>query len=101
MFEKILCEYCRLIVLLYRCICSHLQYKQQYRNSMTKLFADLELKKQKMEEQESKDKKRQREEEDAVEFKVKKDKEWKSEWEVGITRLLHVESFLGSINNAN
>ena len=60
MFEKILCEYCRLIILLYRCICSHLQYKQQYRNSMTKLFADLELKKQKMEEQESKDKKRQK-----------------------------------------
>ena len=63
---------------------------------MTKLFADLELKKQKMEEQESKDKKTQREEEDAVEFKVKKEKEWKSEWEA---RLLHVAryvSFLGS-----
>ena len=82
------------IILLYWCICSHLQYKQQYRNSMTKLFADLELKKQKMEEQESKDKKKQREEEDAVEFKVKKEKEWKSEWEVGITRLLHVARYV-------
>ena len=69
---------------------------------MTKLFADLELKKQKMEEQESKDKKRQRDEEDAVEFKVKREKEWKSDWEVGITRLLlHVASFLESINNVN
>ena len=48
----------------------YLSHQQQYRNSMTKLFADLELKKQKMEEQESKDKKRQRDEEDAVEFKV-------------------------------
>ena len=55
---------------------------------MTKLFADLELKKQNMEEQESKDKKRQREEEDAVELKAKREKEWKSEWEVGTMRLL-------------
>ena len=76
------------IILLYRCICSHLQYKQQYHNSMTKLFADLELKKQKVEEQESKDKKRQGEEEDAVELKAKREKEWKSEWEVGTMRLL-------------
>ena len=55
---------------------------------MTKLFADLELKKQKMEEQESKDKKRQIYKEDAVEFKVKREREWKSEWEVGTMRLL-------------
>ena len=70
------------IILLYWCIFYNIQYKQQYRNSMTKLFADLELKKQKMEEQESKDKKRHREEEDAVELKAKREKEWKSEWEV-------------------
>ena len=49
---------------------------------MTKLFADLELKKQRMEESESKERKRQRDEEDALEAKVKKDKEWKHEWEV-------------------
>ena len=97
--KTILCEYCRLIILLYWCICSHLQYKQQYRNSMTKLFADLELKKQKMEEQESKDKKRQKRR-GGGRCRVQ-GKEWKSEWEVGITRLLHVESFLGSINNPN
>ena len=62
------------IILLYWCIFYNIQYKQQYCDSMTKLFADLELKKQKMEEQESKDKKRQREEEDTVEFKAKERK---------------------------
>jgi len=49
---------------------------------MTKLFADLEIKKKKMEEQESKEKKRQRDEEEAIDQKAKRDKEWKSEWEV-------------------
>lgn len=49
---------------------------------MTKLFADLELKKKKMEDQESKERKRQRDEEDATELKTKKEKEWKSDWEV-------------------
>lgn len=59
-----------------------LQYKQLYHNAMTKLFADLELKKHKMEEAESKDRKRQREEEDLIQLKAKKDKEWKKDWEV-------------------
>ncbi len=59
-----------------------MQYKQLYRNTMTKLFADLELKKQKMEERETNDRKRQREEEDAAEEKIKKEKEWKQDWEV-------------------
>ena len=58
------------------------QYKQLYHNSMTKLFAELDIKKQKMEEQDSKEKKRQREEEEAIEVKAKKEKEWKTEWEV-------------------
>lgn len=49
---------------------------------MTKLFADLELKKQKMEEVECNERKRQRDEETAIGFKAKKDKEWKQEWEV-------------------
>lgn len=66
----------------YHTLSALLQYKQLYRNAMTKLFADLELKKHKMEEAESKDRKRQRDEEDAVEHKAKKDKEWKQEWEV-------------------
>lgn len=57
------------------------KYKEEYRKTMTKLFADLELKKQRMEESESKERKRQRDEEDALEAKVKKDKEWKHEWE--------------------
>lgn len=58
-----------------------MQYKQVYRNTMTKLFADLELKKQRMEEAEANERKRQREEEDAIELKAKKEKEWKQEWE--------------------
>lgn len=49
---------------------------------MTKLFADLELKKQKMEKAEGEDRKRQREEDDLIVTKAKKDKEWKQEWEV-------------------
>ncbi len=61
-----------------------LQYKQQYRNTMTKLFADLELKKQRMEEAEANERKRQREEEDAIEIKAKKEKEWKQEWEASL-----------------
>ena len=55
---------------------------------MTKLFADLELKKQKMEEMESNEKKRQREEEDAIELKAKVAKEWKQEWEVSLYHAL-------------
>lgn len=49
---------------------------------MAKLFADLELKKQKMEDMESKERKRQRDEEDAIELKAKSAKEWKKDWEV-------------------
>ena len=49
---------------------------------MTKLFADLELKKQKMEEAEGKERKRERDEADAIAHKAKKEKEWKEEWEV-------------------
>jgi len=57
---------------------------------MTKLFADLELKKQKMEEAESKERKRQREQEEALELKTKKEKEWKEEWEVPTFNQCHL-----------
>lgn len=49
---------------------------------MAKLFADLELKKQKMEDAESKERKRERDETNAITHKAKKDKEWKQDWEV-------------------
>lgn len=74
-----------------------LQFKKQYRNTMTKLFADLEIKKQKMEEQESKERKRQREEEEEVAEKAKKEKEWKQEWEVKKQLVDFSASLMGSI----
>ena len=73
------------------------------RNKMTKLFADYELKRQKMEEVDANDryvqergaereelgcmffqKTREREEKEELVEKAKKEKEWKQEWDVSV-----------------
>lgn len=65
------------------CVCfSSMQYKQLLHNTLTKVIADLEIKKKQMEEREHNERKRQREMEDELEAKAKREKEWKKEWEV-------------------
>ena len=58
------------------------QYKQVFHNTLTKVIADIELKKKQMEEREHNERKRQREMEEEIEAKAKREKEWKKEWEV-------------------
>ena len=58
------------------------QYNQLFHNTLTKLIADLEIKKKQMEEREHNERKRQREMEEETEAKAKREKEWKKEWEV-------------------
>ena len=62
-----------------------LQYKQVLHNTLTKVIADLEIKKKQMEEREHNERKRQREMEDELVSKAKREKEWKQEWEVIIS----------------
>ena len=59
-----------------------MQFKQLLHNTLTKVIADLEIKKKQMEEREQNERKRQREMEEEIEAKAKREKEWKKEWEV-------------------
>ena len=111
--------------------CDHwlAQYQQQLRNQITKMFADIEIKKKEIEEQEERDRyktnthtmhirphthtrahihthihthacapqctshyrKRQREEEEELAEKAKREKEWKTQWDVsGRVCFMHV-----------
>jgi DnaJ family protein C protein 8 len=58
-----------------------LQYRQALRNTLTKLFADVEMKKKKLEERDQSERKRQKEQEGAEQDKVKRQKEWKQDWD--------------------
>jgi len=57
------------------------------KNSLTKLFVDLDLKKKAMDEIDARERKRQREEEDEAKDQIKKEKQWKEQWEVLATHL--------------
>lgn len=59
-----------------------MQFKQLLHNTLTKVIADLEIKKKQMEEREHNERKRQREMEEEIESKAKREKEWKKELEV-------------------
>jgi DnaJ family protein C protein 8 len=58
------------------------KYRQALRNTLTKLFADVEMKKKKLEERDQSERKRQKEQEGAEQDKVKRQKEWKQDWDV-------------------
>ena len=73
-----------------------LQYNQLFHNTLTKLIADLEIKKKQMEEREHNERKRQRETEEETEAKAKREKEWKKEWEVSHPRKLSKVVGVGS-----
>ncbi|CAI8007382.1 DnaJ homolog subfamily C member 8 [Geodia barretti] len=57
------------------------KYRQALRNTLTKLFADVEMKKKKLEERDQSERKRQKEQEGAEQDKVKRQKEWKQDWD--------------------
>ena len=63
------------------CVCP-IQFKKLFHNTLTKVIADLEVKKKQAEEREHNERKRQREMEEEIEAKAKREKEWKKEWEV-------------------
>ena len=68
-------------IILCVCVCP-MQFKKLFHNTLTKVIADLEVKKKQAEEREHNERKRQREMEEEIEAKAKREKEWKKEWEV-------------------
>ena len=63
-----------------------------FHNTLTKVIADLEVKKKQMEEREQNERKRQREMEEEIEAKAKREKEWKKEWEVNEVTMFSASS---------
>ncbi|XP_065908382.1 dnaJ homolog subfamily C member 8-like isoform X1 [Dysidea avara] len=59
------------------------EYSKQLKKLITKLFADIEIKKKEMEKAEERDRKRQLDEEQKQIDAIKKEKEWKQEWDAG------------------